>query len=248
MNKKYYQDYYHFERNHWWFRARLYILEKLFPISNIKNPHILNAGVATGATTEMLSKLGVVTSLEYDRDCCQFLTEHLQMEVDNASLTDLPYADASFDLVCAFDVIEHIEEDHKALMEIYRVLKPNQKMMITVPAFTILWSEHDEINHHFRRYQLKDLTQKVKSAGFSIDFKSYFNFWLFPPILLIRLWSKISMISKKKSPILKSDFERYQIGFMDKILYRIFKSEAFFLSKGGSLPFGVSIILLATKK
>jgi SAM-dependent methyltransferase len=248
MNKQYYQDYYLFERNHWWFRARLFILEKLFPISDNEKPQILNAGVATGATTEMLSKLGVVTSLEYDKDCCDFLKEQLKLEVDNASLTDLPYSDASFDQVCAFDVIEHIKDDHKALSEIHRVLKSNQKMMLTVPAFPILWSEHDEINYHFRRYRINDLTEKVKSAGFSIDYKSYFNFWLFLPILFVRLMSKLNFFKKKNSQVLKSDFERYQTGFMDKILFRIFKSEAFFLSKGWSFPFGVSIILIATKK
>jgi SAM-dependent methyltransferase len=248
MNKQYYQDYYHFERNHWWFRARLYILEKIFPATHLVKSHILNAGVATGATSEMLSKFGDVTSLEYDKDCCRFLKETVNIVADNASLTDLPYKNNSFDSVCAFDVIEHIDDDQKALSEIHRVLKKNQKMMLTVPAFPILWSEHDEINHHFRRYKINDLTEKVKSAGFTIDFKSYFNFWLFLPILLVRLFSKINICKKKHSKDLKSDFERYQTGFIDKILFRIFKSEAFFLSKGWSFPFGVTIILIASKK
>jgi SAM-dependent methyltransferase len=248
MNKKYYLDYYHFERKHWWFRARLTILEKLFPATNIKNPHILNAGVATGATTKMLSTFGKVTSLEYDKDCCQFLKEHLQIEVDNASLTHLPYADSSFNLVCAFDVIEHIEDDERALSEIYRVLKPHQKMFLTVPAIPILWSEHDEINHHFRRYTMKELVTKVKQAGFYIEYKSFFNFWLFPPILLVRLLSKVKILNKKKAKNLQSDFDKYKTGFFDSFLYKIFKSESVILKRGFSFPFGVSIVLIAQKK
>lgn len=247
MDKNYYNDYFHLERNHWWFRARLEILEAILKnhlIHNTDKPlRILNAGVATGATTTMLEKYGTVTSLEYDHDCCEFLRNHLQMEVTEASLTDLPFEDQSFDLVCAFDVIEHIEDDGSALREIRRVLKYDGSYFLTVPAFSFLWSEHDEINHHFRRYTRKMLTERIVAAGLSSDYASYFNFWLFPPIAAVRMLQRLTG-KKDKTEKPESDFKRMKgLGFMDGILYRIFKSEMGLLLKNGvPLPWGISVV------
>jgi SAM-dependent methyltransferase len=126
MDTAYYREYFELERNHWWFKARLEILEKLVGRAVRRLPakttlRILNAGVATGATTRMLEKFGNVTSLEYDRDCCHFLRETLKIDVVQGSLTELPFPPSTFDLVCAFDVIEHIQNDQLALREIHRV-------------------------------------------------------------------------------------------------------------------------------
>ena len=156
MDKKFYQEYYTLEREGWWFKARLSILESyckdLAVNTNIK---ILNVGAATGATSEMLSRYGEVTSLEYDKFCCEFLKVKTGIEAINASLTELPFKNNTYDLICAFDVIEHIEDHEKALDEIYRVLRPHGKYFLTVPAFQSLWSNHDVVNHHYRRYTKK---------------------------------------------------------------------------------------------
>ncbi len=244
MNKDYFKEYYHLERKHWWFTARAEILENR--VKNLLNgqaePKILNAGVATGATSEMLGKYGHVHSLEFDKDCCEFLESELKMEVVNGSLTQLPFEDNSFDLVCAFDVIEHIEDDQTAVNEVYRVLKPGGKYCLTVPAFQFLWSEHDEINHHFRRYSKDRYLKLFRNSNLQIDYSSYFNFWLFAPIAVARLMSKLIRGKRNKnSP--QSDFSKMKGNSLtDRVFFSIFRSEIGLLNAGVKLPFGVSII------
>jgi SAM-dependent methyltransferase len=249
MDKLYYKEYYKLEREHWWFKARLGILELLthqlrYKIKN--SPKILNAGAATGATSIMLKKYGDVLSLEYDEDCATFLSEILDEKVLNNSLTNLPIDQESLDLVCAFDVIEHIEEHEEAIKEVNRVLKCDGYIFLTVPAFNFLWSKHDEINHHFRRYKLKDLKKILKENGFIVEYSSYFNFFLFFPIFIIRLFSKV-LPTKKRADSTGSDFEKFSSTVINKLLYKIFLSESALLKRKMNLPFGVSAIIIGKK-
>lgn len=246
MNKDYYKEYYHLEREHWWFKARSRIIASHAAelVEGITYPEILNVGVATGATSGMLEKYGKVTSLEYDKDCCQFLKEQLDFDVIQGSVTELPFENASFDLVCAFDVIEHVEDDSRALEEMVRVCKPGGKIMVTVPAFMSLWSEHDEINHHFRRYtesSLKDLFAENKEG--KINFISYFNAILFLPIYIARRVSNLLSSKKHEKADLQSDFSKFKTGMLNSILYKIFLAENFLLKKRKTFPAGVSILL-----
>lgn len=250
MEAHYYKEYYKLEKEHWWFRARLEILEDLInsKIYKGKPLKILNAGVATGATTKMLESFGHVTSLEYDEDCCKFLRNELDIEVTQGSLTDLPFASDSYDLVCAFDVIEHIEDDTKAVEEIQRVLKSEGHYFVTVPAFQFLWSEHDEVNLHFRRYSLKQLSSLFTKSNLKIDLKSYFNSMLFPPIAMVRTLSKLIPKKNNGKEQKQSDFSKFSSGRLsDKILYRIFKSEQKLLQRGMRFPFGVSILMIGRR-
>src|SRR5690606_21035392 len=112
------------------------------------------------------------------------------LEVIEASVTDLPFEPHSFDLVCAFDVIEHVENDSLAMQEMYRVCKPGGHVAITVPADMALWSEHDVINHHFRRYTKAELLKVSDAAGFTVSFISCFNSFLYPFIRLARSLKK----------------------------------------------------------
>ncbi len=250
MDKLYYKEYYKLEREHWWFKARLQILEKLIKKKIFKNQPltILNAGAATGATSLMLKNYGKVKSLEYDKECADFLSEILEEEVSNASLTELPFEENTFDLVCAFDVIEHIEDDHKAVAESYKVIKENGYIFLTVPAFQELWSNHDEINHHYRRYRLKELINLVEKNGFEVVYSTYFNFILFMPIFIIRKLSKL-LPSKKEKESTGSDFEKFKSNkILDSILNRVLLSENHLLNLNLTLPFGVSALIIGIKK
>lgn len=246
MHKSFYQEYFELERNKWWFKARKNILEtqirKIFPYSgNIK---ILNIGIATGASTEWLSKFGAVTSVENDEETCEFVRQKLNIEVHHASITELPFDIESFDLVCAFDVVEHVDDDLLAVQEMKRVCKTGGVIMATVPAFMHLWSNHDVVNFHFRRYTLPSFSGLFNNAGLhNLIFKSYFNFFLYPPIFLMRIGSA----SKQQKEDLKSDFSKIDNSFLEKIFYQVFNFENFFLKKGLKFPIGVSIMVISRK-
>lgn len=249
MDSAYYKEYYIQERNHWWFKARMEILKsqvlKFKQKTNIDQLNILNVGVATGATSKMLEDFGHVVSVEYDSECCAFLRDELKMEVIEASLTELPFEAEAFDLICAFDVIEHIEDDMTALSEIRRVMKPYGFYAISVPAFQFLWGAHDVINHHFRRYTRAELNSKIRGSEMNPSVSTYFNFWLFLPIAIVRV---LQNLFSKPDDDVKSDFEKYEgASFADSILYRIFKTEKALLKMGVTFPFGVSILSLGQK-
>src|SRR5690606_6783902 len=123
-------------------------------------------------------EFGKVTSLEYDADCCAFTREKTGLEIIQGSVLELPFADNSFDLVCAFDIIEHVENDQKAVEEMLRVLKPGGSICVTVPAFMSLWTKHDDINLHFRRYRKEGLESLFNKAKGGIGQCFYFNSFL----------------------------------------------------------------------
>jgi SAM-dependent methyltransferase len=248
MDKGYFRDYYNYERNHWWFRARSEILRKYIErnIALATRLKILNVGVATGASTTMLQRFGEVTSLEYDQDCIDFIQDKVDFDIIQGSILQLPFQNNTFDLVCAFDVIEHVEDDTKAVEELCRVAKATGNVLITVPAFMSLWSQHDDINHHFRRYTRTSLLEIFKNTmGGRIQFASYFNFFLFPVIFLAR---RIGNLKKKKNEALHSDFEKFNPGVLNSLLYSIMKSESYFISGRRLLLTGVSILLHWSKK
>jgi SAM-dependent methyltransferase len=242
MDKQYYKEYYEIERNHWWFKARSEILSSFIchQIARERPLRILNVGVATGASSVMLKAFGEVSSLEYEQDCIDFIKEIVPISVIQGSILELPYADCSFDLVCAFDVIEHVENDELAVQELVRVCRKGGSVLVTVPALMSLWSEHDEINHHFRRYRLKAFKQLFTVKEGEIVFSTYFNTLLFIPIFIAR---KISSVVRDRNKKVQSDFEKYKSGLGSKILYGILKTERYFLNSSVSLPIGVSALL-----
>ncbi|MBT8328040.1 MAG: class I SAM-dependent methyltransferase [Bacteroidia bacterium] len=250
MDPQFYREYYTLERSHWWFTARLEILEgvlkKWILNAKPKTLNILNVGVATGATSEMLSKYGNVVSVEYDEECCKFLKEKTGIEAINASLTELPFETDTFDLVCAFDVIEHIEDDKLAISEVNRVLRKDGHYYITVPAFQFLWSNHDVVNHHYRRYTKRNLNSLFSS--FKITYSSYFNFWLFFPIAMVRFVLNLLPKSKNKQSSGSDNEVLSSSGLLNSIVKFIFKSERHFLRQGIRFPVGVSIMSIGTKK
>jgi ubiquinone/menaquinone biosynthesis C-methylase UbiE len=255
VDTNYYIDYYELERKHWWFTARLDILESILTkriLSTDKNKdhiNILNIGVATGATTQMLSKYGNVTSLEYDEGCCQFLLTKTGIQAVNASVTDMPFPDQSYDLVCAFDVIEHVENDNLAIQEISRVLKIGGQSFTTVPAFQSLWGDHDIINHHYRRYKKQNYNKLFSVNNIYTSYLNNFNFWLFIPIALVRIITRVIKSDTKNDSTKSTDNEGLNSNkFVGKLLKAIFKSEKHLINLGIKLPFGVSIVHIGQKQ
>jgi ubiquinone/menaquinone biosynthesis C-methylase UbiE len=251
MDKNYYKEYFSLERNHWWFKVRAKIILLLIDKSLAKNDSnkqtVLNIGAATGKTSEILAKYGEVTSLEYDKECCEFVNENLPIKVINGSILELPFADNTFDLVCAFDVIEHVEDDKLALAEMKRVCKPNGLITVTVPAFMSLWSHHDIVNQHFRRYTKSNLTQLFTGNSLNYTVATYYNSILFLPIFMFRLFTKIIPQKWIRKGAGSDATLGSEDGLVNKIMYQIFNIELTLL-KAMKFPFGVSIFMSAIKK
>lgn len=248
MERTYYEKYYFFERTHWWFVVRGKLIRNIFAkyAGKKRDQKILNTGVATGRSSEIVSEFGEVSSIETDKNCCDFVRLELKMEVTQASVTEMPFPSGTFHVVCAFDVLEHIEDDSAAVKELNRVNVQNGWLFVTVPANQWLWSRHDDLNHHYRRYSRERIANILEENGYQIEYLTWFNTFLFLPIVCYRLLSN-AMQSKKRH--VKSDFEIAMVDklpFLNKVFYSIFNLERKILLRA-RLPFGVSILVLAKK-
>lgn len=254
MDKEYYKEYYKAEREHWFFKSRndiiMNLIEGTISDSNMKNVSILNIGVATGYTSVLLKEMGSITSIEFDEDCFNFTKEiEKDINLQRGSILDLDFDDNSFDIVCAFDVVEHVKEDNIAIKEMERVCKNDGHIFATVPAFMSLWSQHDVINHHFKRYRQKQFNQLFSNPQ-NVTYTTYFNFWLFLPILFIRTIKNIFSSTKVQNPEnAESDLKMFSGStFISSLFYKVLISENWFIKKKINLPFGVSILTSYSNK
>lgn len=230
------------QATHWWYEGRRNILRSI--IGRIKLPQnakILEAGCGPGANLEMLSVFGQVSAFEPDAFSVDYASKVSGVKVQKGGLPDgIPF-DQNFDIVCAFDVLEHIKDDLASLKALRSKTVDGGYAVFTVPAFAFLWSHHDEINHHFRRYNKSSFQKVLTDAGYEIEFISYFNFWLFPLAAGIRLAK--NLIGKTDQG---SDAKMPSSALVNKVLRAIFTSEQYLL-KWFALPFGLSLIAVCKK-
>lgn len=230
------------EESHWWFsgRRRLvqYILDEL-PLP--KNSQILEIGCGTGGNLALLSKYGELHAIE-PHDSARLWAENRGLaHIRPGSLPDgLPYDKPRFDLVVMTDVLEHVAKDLQALKRVRQILKADGHIVVTVPATPCLWSDHDVLHHHQRRYTRRTLTAIFLQAGYRIRFISYTNMILFPLIAAARL-------GKTRFGTAGTDDLAMPPALINHLLQKIFAGERH-LFKLGALPFGVSLLLLATPR
>jgi SAM-dependent methyltransferase len=180
---------------HWWYRARRAILADLIrrKIALPADARILEVGCGTGHNLEMLGGFGRVEAIEVDAAAREIASQRLGRAVMASPLPELPgVTDRSYDLIAILDVIEHIDEDVAGLAALARKLKPGGRILITVPAFPWMWSAHDVVNHHKRRYTRRSLKALVADAGLKLDFMSWFNSLLFPLAAAARLAGRLT--------------------------------------------------------
>jgi SAM-dependent methyltransferase len=244
MDAAYYQTYYRFERDHWWFRAREQIVVGHVGslIGHLGRPlRILNVGVATGRSSEVLARFGTVVSIEYDRATAEVARSVLGATVLRASIAELPCADCTFDLVCALDVLEHVENDRAATEELKRVCAPGGFVCVTTPAFQALWSHHDEVNHHLRRYYMRDVERLFASGG-TVVYSTYFTCILFPALFAFRVATRM-LPNRTGRGDAGSDFTVRNPPAVERLLYRLMLIDASWISHRRRLPFGASLLL-----
>ena len=226
------------EARHWWFTGRRVILSDLIGTFELPaNTRILEIGSGTGGNLQMLSSFGQVSALEMDATARSIASEKTGGRFDIRAgycPTDIPFAGEKFDLICLFDVLEHIDEDVDTLIALKGLLAKEGRVLVTVPAYCWLWSAHDKFLHHKRRYSTDELRQKVADAGYEITKFSYFNTVLFPLAVIVRLKDRLMGNTSASGTGIPP-------ALINQLFAGLFGIERLLLRKF-NLPFGVSLM------
>ncbi|MCG8358503.1 MAG: class I SAM-dependent methyltransferase [Kiloniellales bacterium] len=242
MERQVYERMAAIEDRHWWFVARRRILDEVLSrlVTLPDKPRILEAGCGTGGNLGLLGRHGRVSAFEPDETARRLAAAKGEHEILGGSLPDgIPYPARSFDLVAALDILEHVEDDRGSLHRLYERLRPGGWLMLTVPAFPFLWSRHDELHHHRRRYRRQELLDKLQEANFEAAYVTHFNVLLFPLIAAVRLVN--GLLGARGS-----DDERVPAAPINALLTALFAGERHWIGRL-SCFFGVSLLVLARR-
>ncbi len=243
MEKGFEEKYHDVETDHWWFKSRRKYLIDLLKDAP-KNSKVLDIGCSSGIFLKDLESLGFKNENLFGVDISDAAIENCRkngipnsfvMDAQNITLNE------TFDIIVASDCLEHLEDDTKALKNWNSLLKIGGTMYVFVPAFMSLWSYHDTINMHYRRYTNPELKSKLLTEGLSIQKSSYWNFFLFLPVYMFR---KVSSVFNKN----KTGEGDISIGnrFINSMLMQLIIFENKIL-KGVNFPFGVSTFCIAKR-
>ena len=245
MDKSYKNKYYELEDKHWWNVSRREIILKLLNPYFKKEAKVLDIGCSSGALIKQIISNNVVKvyGIDISKDAIKLSKDKGLKNVKTMNASKLEFEDKEFDVIIASDVLEHIHSDLNALKEWRRVLKPNGHMILFVPARQILWSNNDIYSQHFRRYEKKQLKDRLIRSGFSISRLSYWNFLLFIPIFVYRKFQKtykeVNMELNHElmtiNPIIDSIF-RFILFIENRVLAWV------------NFPIGVSLFAICKKK
>ncbi len=239
MDRRVYDRMAEHDSTHWWYRARRDILAD-FLTREGKLPaqaKILEIGCGTGHNLPMLARFGEVDAIEIDPAARAIASQRLGKPVGSAPLPELPgVPNGHYDLIAVLDVVEHIADDVAALAAMRARLAPGGKILIAVPAHQWMWSAHDVVNHHHRRYSKGSLVKAIRAAGLRERKLGYFNSLLFPLAAGARLAGRLTgrddSDDSPPPPAVNSLFET------------IFRLERHMVGRV-PMPLGVSIVTLA---
>lgn len=226
------------QKNHWWYVGRKKIIEKILHLYCPDKIHeSLDIGSGYGAMVPSLLQCSEnVDVIEPLLSTKKELLSIGAREVFTINSFPENIINKQYNLITMFDVIEHIEDQGKALKVIKeQMLKPKGMIMLTVPAYQWLWTSHDIVNHHYRRYTKKELTKLLEANGYKKIKATYFMTFLFPLAVLQRLWMKWNQKSNEFQPV------NPMINFFLKL---IFSSEALWICFF-PYPFGLSVLAVA---
>jgi SAM-dependent methyltransferase len=226
------------EDRHWWYRGRRSVLERV--VAGLHLParaRILDAGCGSGRKMVDLSSHGAVTGIELSDVSVQVARARDVGDVIAGSVLQMPFDSDSFDLAASLDVIEHLEDDLAALRELRRVVAPGGSLLVTVPAYPWLWSGHDEINHHYRRYTRRSLQRVAEQAGWQQIRTTHFNSLLLPAAILLRILDRLSRKTTESSLDLWVPPRP-----LNWLLERPLALEAALIARGGRIPAGLSLL------
>jgi SAM-dependent methyltransferase len=233
MDEAIYQELFSVEESHWWFRGRRAVVHALFAHvrGNRDGADYLDIGCGSGRNLQEFAR-GPAVGTEFAADAVE-VARRRGVDCRQADAQALPFEDGQFRIVSAFDVIEHVADDAAAFAEAYRVAAPGASMIVTVPAYQWLWSQHDETHGHRRRYTRPRLLAVAEKAGWRRRFATYFNSLLLPPIALVRAFRRGGGASN-------TDYALTSTRLNDALAVPM-QVEARLIRQGVRLPAGVSV-------
>ena len=202
---------------------------------------IVNIGCGTGGTIDMLESFGIVDNVDISNEAIKFMKKRGYQRLTRVADLDLPFKDGSYDLVGAFDVLEHIQDDPRALKEWRRVLRDDGAVVLTVPAYQWLWTDHDVSLHHKRRYTIKSVSKVAEEAGFCVEDASYAIVFSLPLVVGFRFLNKA--LGRKAD----SETSYVEVpAFVNKTFTKLLYIEAK-MHRIMSFPFGTSVVVVLRK-
>ena len=229
----------------WWYVGMRKIADAwLHKLPTTPTPRtILDAGCGTGGNLTWLSGYGDPIGFDYSALACRHASR-LPFPIAHVAIEAIPFADASFDIVTSFEVIDHkgVRDDIAALRECLRVLKPGGQLLLRLPAFKLLRGHHDARVHSVRRYTHNQLLVRLVAAGFVIQKSSYIHSFFFPMVLAQRMTERRS----DEDASAQSDLQ-LPSPFINRLGLTVLGIEARLLKIGVRLPIGVSLLCLAQR-
>jgi SAM-dependent methyltransferase len=230
--------------DHWWYRGRRRIVRvEIETLDLPAEARLLDAGCGAGQTLDLLSEFGSAIGIDLDAESVARAAARGHQALV-AALPDLPFADRTFHACTCLDVLEHIPDDEAALAELARVTTPGGSLVVTVPAYEALWSDHDVANEHVRRYRARMLKPLARRTGWAIERVSYFNTVLLAPAAMVRLAGRFR---RRPRPLEHSDLHLTPAA-LNGALELPLRLEAAVLRSGGRLPAGLSVLAVMTRK
>ncbi|MBJ7347590.1 MAG: class I SAM-dependent methyltransferase [Thermoleophilaceae bacterium] len=226
------------ENDHWWYRGRRLIVNTTIRRLGLPSmAQVLDAGCGSGRNMVELARLGTAFGAELDPASAEIATNRNVGEIVQCGVESMPFASEKFDLITCLDVIEHVKVDSEAFRELLRVAKPGGFLVVTVPAYQWLWSHHDVVNQHYRRYTHARLKTVALSEGWECVRTGYFNSIMLPLAAIVRLSERV----RPKNPDHGLDLD-LPPKMVNGLLELPLKVENFLIRLGIRLPAGVSVV------
>jgi SAM-dependent methyltransferase len=241
MQRREIEKMYETESNHWWFAGKRLLIRRLLG-RRLEKPglRILDVGCGAGATAVDFSSNGWVCACDRSLDSLEFVGKRGIAPRVAGEAPRLPFRDGAFDIVLALDIVEHVDDDSAFVAELGRILAPGGALAVHVPAWPSLWSRHDEVLEHKRRYTRRGLDRLLRASPLHVEYVGWSNCAILLPTVGIRWARRMS----------KNEPDGADLGIVpapiNRLLLSLYAAEAKIAARTG-LPFGVSLAAIATR-